>query len=165
MPGETIGDIGAFTNNPSSAELLGLATASFFFLSFHFVFVCLFFLSLFIPFSLLFLFISSLLFSLLLLLLLLLSVASLLLLLHLQFLLSCSTSPLKLHEQEERPDAHLNLGLLYQRMNDYQKAESAYRQALKLQPEFVPAWINLARFYSDLNREKDALQILELKAY
>jgi len=62
----------------------------------------------------------------------------------------------------ERPESHFNLGNLYQRMKNYPQAESAYRQALKQQPEFVPAWVNLAQLYSDMNREEDALKILKL---
>ncbi|MDX2506313.1 MAG: ammonia-forming cytochrome c nitrite reductase subunit c552 [Gammaproteobacteria bacterium] len=61
----------------------------------------------------------------------------------------------------ERPGSHVNLGNLYHSMNDDPRAEQAYRQALKLQPQFVPAWINLAQFYSDLQRDKDALQTLQ----
>ena len=62
----------------------------------------------------------------------------------------------------ERPESQVNLGNLYHSMNDSLKAEKAFRQALKLQPKFVPAWINLAQFYSVLNREKDALQTLQM---
>ncbi len=41
------------------------------------------------------------------------------------------------------------------------KAEYYYRQALKIQSDFAPAWLALALFYSDLNRDADALQILQ----
>lgn len=44
--------------------------------------------------------------------------------------------------------------------DDYVKAEQAYRQALRLQPELNMTWIKLALFYSDLDRDADALQIL-----
>ena len=43
QPGETIGDIGAFTNNPSSAELTGFFFFFFLFFSFSFLFLFLFF--------------------------------------------------------------------------------------------------------------------------
>lgn len=44
--------------------------------------------------------------------------------------------------------------------DDYLQAEQAYRQALKVSPKLTSAWLRLAQFYMDLNREKDALQIL-----
>lgn len=61
----------------------------------------------------------------------------------------------------ERPESQVNLGNYYLQMNDFEKAEKAYRLALSLQPKFVPAWVNLGNFYSELNRDKDALQALE----
>ncbi len=44
--------------------------------------------------------------------------------------------------------------------DDYLQAEQAYRQALTVAPQLSRAWLKLAQFYTDLNREKDALQIL-----
>lgn len=54
----------------------------------------------------------------------------------------------------------INQGDLYFAMDDYLNAEQAYRQALKVQPALATGWIKLAQFYSALNRDKDALQIL-----
>ncbi|MCW8930729.1 MAG: hypothetical protein OQL19_10870 [Gammaproteobacteria bacterium] len=45
--------------------------------------------------------------------------------------------------------------------DDYAGTERAYRQALKLLPNLPDAWLKLAAFYSNLNRDKDALQILQ----
>ncbi len=49
----------------------------------------------------------------------------------------------------------------YYAMDNLPKTEYYYRQALKIQPDFAPAWLALALFYSDLNRDADALQILQ----
>lgn len=49
----------------------------------------------------------------------------------------------------EHPQSHVNLGLLYQSLGEAAKAEASFRQALALDPESVPAWIDLA----DLQRQ------------
>ncbi|MCU7799456.1 MAG: hypothetical protein KZQ70_04735 [gamma proteobacterium symbiont of Lucinoma myriamae] len=43
---------------------------------------------------------------------------------------------------------------------NYAKVEQDYRQLIKEQTHYAPAWIKQAQFYSDLNREHDALQTL-----
>ena len=48
----------------------------------------------------------------------------------------------------DRPEAHLNLGLLDLRRQQPAEAEAEYRTALRLDPSFVPALVNLA----DLDR-------------
>jgi Tfp pilus assembly protein PilF len=50
----------------------------------------------------------------------------------------------------DRPEAHLNLGLLETRRGDPGKAEAEYRTVLRLDPAFVPALVNLA----DLDRAR-----------
>jgi Tfp pilus assembly protein PilF len=50
----------------------------------------------------------------------------------------------------DRPEAHLNLGLWEMRRGDAAKADSEYRTALRLDPSFVPAMVNLA----DLDRAR-----------
>jgi len=50
----------------------------------------------------------------------------------------------------ERPEAHLNLGLLDLRRRQLAEAEAEYRTALRLDPAFVPAMVNLA----DLDRAR-----------
>ena len=50
----------------------------------------------------------------------------------------------------DRPEAHLNLGLLEMRRGDAAKADVEYRTALRLDPSFVPAMVNLA----DLDRAR-----------
>jgi tetratricopeptide (TPR) repeat protein len=49
---------------------------------------------------------------------------------------------------QDRPEAHLNLGLLDTRQGQLADAEAEYRTALRLEPKFVPALMNLA----DLDR-------------
>ena len=50
----------------------------------------------------------------------------------------------------DRPESHLNLGLLKIRRQQLGEAEAEYRTALRLDPKFVPALVNLA----DLNRQR-----------
>jgi predicted CXXCH cytochrome family protein len=50
----------------------------------------------------------------------------------------------------ERPEAHLNLGLLDTRRREPDEAKAEYRTALRLDPAFVPALVNLA----DLDRAR-----------
>ena len=47
----------------------------------------------------------------------------------------------------DRPEAHLNTGLLYVQLGRFAEAETSYRTALKLQPSFVPAYVNLGDLY------------------
>ena len=57
----------------------------------------------------------------------------------------------------EQPHSHVNLGLLYTRLRRYDEAESAYRQALRLDPAYIPAYINL---YRSQGNEQQALDML-----
>ncbi len=50
----------------------------------------------------------------------------------------------------DRPEAHLNLGLLKTRRQQHKEAEAEYRTALRLDPKFVPALVNLA----DVDRQQ-----------
>ncbi len=61
----------------------------------------------------------------------------------------------------ERPEAHYDLGLVYAERGEPAKAEQAFRQALKLQPDFVPAYANLADMYRSLGREDEAERIID----
>ena len=61
----------------------------------------------------------------------------------------------------ERPEAHYDLGLVYAERGETDKAEQAFRQALKLQPDFVPAYANLADMYRSLGREDDAEKAID----
>ena len=61
----------------------------------------------------------------------------------------------------ERPESHMNLGLLYTRMGRVQEAEHELQTALRLEPNYVPAMVNLADLYRIQQRETEAQQLLE----
>jgi tetratricopeptide (TPR) repeat protein len=54
------------------------------------------------------------------------------------------------------PTANANLGNLYLRLRRVDEAVAAYRKALKLDPQFVSAWVNLADTWRAQGREKEA---------
>lgn len=56
----------------------------------------------------------------------------------------------------ERPEAHLNLGLLHAGFGEIDEARAEYATALRLAPWFVPAWINLADLERQAGREAEA---------
>ncbi len=60
----------------------------------------------------------------------------------------------------DRPEAHLNLALLYTRDKQFHKAESQLHDALSLQPSFVPAAVNLADLYRELGRDAEGERVL-----
>jgi tetratricopeptide (TPR) repeat protein len=61
----------------------------------------------------------------------------------------------------DRPEAHMNLGLLYARENHFDKAEAELKTALSLDPSFAPAAVNLADLYRGQNRDKEGERILQ----
>lgn len=56
----------------------------------------------------------------------------------------------------DRAAGHLNLALFYSDLGQLDKAEAAYRDASRVEPEFVPARINLAELLFGQNRPKEA---------
>jgi tetratricopeptide (TPR) repeat protein len=60
----------------------------------------------------------------------------------------------------ERPEAHLNLGLIAIAMGNFQKAEEEYRTALRLEATFVPGYINLVDLYRQLGQDADGEKLL-----
>jgi tetratricopeptide (TPR) repeat protein len=60
----------------------------------------------------------------------------------------------------ERPESQVNLAGLYKELGDYRKAEASYRRALRLQPRFIPAYVNMAQFLSGRQREQEAEGLL-----
>ena len=60
----------------------------------------------------------------------------------------------------DRPEAHLNLGLLYAKEHDLAKAEAELKIALSLDPSFAPAAVNLADLYRGQNRDAEGEHIL-----
>jgi predicted CXXCH cytochrome family protein len=64
----------------------------------------------------------------------------------------------------ERPESHLNLGLYWTDQEDLDQAETEYRTALRLAPDFVPAMINLSAL-SRARGDGDAEAALLERAY
>jgi Flp pilus assembly protein TadD len=60
----------------------------------------------------------------------------------------------------DRPESHLNLGLLYTERGELAQAEAAYQTALKLQPTFVQAYVNLADLYRLQGKDEEGEKAL-----
>ncbi|MBK6675395.1 MAG: tetratricopeptide repeat protein [Rhodocyclaceae bacterium] len=60
----------------------------------------------------------------------------------------------------ERPESHLNLADILGRMGRSEDAENELRQAMRLDPRFVPARVNLADLYRATRREAEAETLL-----
>lgn len=60
----------------------------------------------------------------------------------------------------DRPEAHMNLGLLYARGNRLEKSESEFKTALSLDPAFAPAAVDLADLYRAKNEDQAGEHIL-----
>jgi tetratricopeptide (TPR) repeat protein len=60
----------------------------------------------------------------------------------------------------DRPESWLNLGNLAAARADAAAAETAYREALKREPRFVPAHVNLADLKREQQREAEAEAVL-----
>ena len=56
----------------------------------------------------------------------------------------------------DRPEARSNLGALYAEQGDAAQAEAEFRQALAIDPAFVPAVVNLADLYRSRRDERNA---------
>ena len=60
----------------------------------------------------------------------------------------------------DRPEAHVNLALLYAAQRRIPEAESALRTALALDPRFTPAAVNLADLYRASERDAEGERVL-----
>jgi Flp pilus assembly protein TadD len=60
----------------------------------------------------------------------------------------------------ERPEAHVNLGLVYARRGRLDEARRAYETALRVGPWFVPAYVNLADLLRQEGRDQEAEPLL-----
>ena len=61
----------------------------------------------------------------------------------------------------DRAESQSALGTFYANQEMPEKAEAAYREALRLQPYFVPAYVNFANFYQINGNEAAARDILQ----
>tara|TARA_R110002096_G_scaffold16106_20_gene55089 strand:+ start:8937 stop:11312 length:2376 start_codon:yes stop_codon:yes gene_type:complete len=58
------------------------------------------------------------------------------------------------------PEGHMSLALLYQKQNKPGKVEAAYKTAIRIDPLYIPARINLAEHYFQTGRTEEAAPIL-----
>ena len=63
-------------------------------------------------------------------------------------------------DNADRPEAHVNLGLFFTERHDPVSAEQEYLGALAIEPDFIPAYVNLADLYRQYDREADAEAML-----
>jgi tetratricopeptide (TPR) repeat protein len=68
-----------------------------------------------------------------------------------------------LQQDADMPGVQLQLGIFYTTRGDEKSAEAAYREALLLNPQLLPAYLNLADLYRSQSNDADARQLL-LKA-
>lgn len=61
----------------------------------------------------------------------------------------------------DRPETHVNLGALEARLGDAQAALACYREALRKEPSFGPASVNLADLLRALKRDEEGVQVLQ----
>ena len=61
----------------------------------------------------------------------------------------------------DRPEAQLSLAQLYRDLGQLDKAEAAFKQALILQAQFIPVYINYANFLQQQGQEQAAFAILQ----
>jgi len=61
----------------------------------------------------------------------------------------------------ERPETQLSIARFYAIEKNVIEAQKAYEEALRLQPLFVPAYINYSNFFKNQGKEKKAKEILE----
>jgi predicted CXXCH cytochrome family protein len=60
----------------------------------------------------------------------------------------------------DRADARVNLGMLEARLGNLRAAQQAYEEAIRLQPSFVPSYVNLADLFRSQGQEDEAEQTL-----
>ncbi len=60
----------------------------------------------------------------------------------------------------DRPESQMNLGIIALAEGDHPQAESAYRTALRLDPEFAPGYVNLADLYRQQGRDESGEAVL-----
>lgn len=61
----------------------------------------------------------------------------------------------------DHPGTHVNFGNLHLNLGDLKKAEESYKEAIKIEPGLVTAYINLADLYRRTNRDEEGEVILK----
>jgi Tfp pilus assembly protein PilF len=61
----------------------------------------------------------------------------------------------------ERPESQLSLAIFYHRQKKDDKAEQSYLEAIRLQSQFVPAYINYSSFLMQKGKNAQAAEILK----
>lgn len=61
----------------------------------------------------------------------------------------------------DRPEAQLALAQLYNQLGQAGKADKAFKEALHLQPQYIPVYINYADFLQQLGNEAGAFEMLQ----
>jgi predicted CXXCH cytochrome family protein len=64
-------------------------------------------------------------------------------------------------ENADRPEARLNIALVYLAAGEWEIPEQQLSAAIQLHPDFVPAYMNLADLYRGLGREAEAEDVLQ----
>ncbi|HEU5072723.1 MAG TPA: multiheme c-type cytochrome, partial [Polyangiaceae bacterium] len=60
----------------------------------------------------------------------------------------------------DRVEAQNNLGILFTQLGDAVRADQAYRHALRIEPAYVPSYVNLADLYRSLARDEAGERLL-----
>ncbi|MBW2242029.1 MAG: tetratricopeptide repeat protein, partial [Deltaproteobacteria bacterium] len=60
----------------------------------------------------------------------------------------------------ERPESHVNLGLLDDQLGERNAAQQAYETALRIGPWFLPSYVNLAEHHRTRGREDESERLL-----
>lgn len=58
------------------------------------------------------------------------------------------------------PAAHMNLGNLYLELGEYDRAAASYKKVIKIEPAFIPGYINLADVYRVQNKDEEGMKVL-----
>jgi tetratricopeptide (TPR) repeat protein len=66
-----------------------------------------------------------------------------------------------MQESADMPTGQMQLGLMYLARKQFDQAENAYHHALLVEPDFVPALVNLADLYRLQGRDQQAKPLLE----
>lgn len=61
----------------------------------------------------------------------------------------------------DRAESQTALGALYVNLGEFAKAEAAYDEALRLQPQYVPAYVNLVHYHQGRGEEQKAYELLQ----